>query len=89
MTAVERIMAKLGAVGVLAILLTLSALLNLWQFNRAGKADARCATRIAELTSKAQEAATQRDTGAVEIAAEAADDAAATTTQTQSDTADR
>lgn len=49
----ERILAKVGTLGVLAILLTLSALLNLWQFNRAGKADARCATRIAELTSRA------------------------------------
>jgi hypothetical protein len=37
MTAVERFIAKLGTVGVLAILLTLSVALNAWQFNRAGK----------------------------------------------------
>jgi hypothetical protein len=45
----EAIIAKLGAVGVLAILLTLSVLVNLWQFNRAGKADGRCNDRISAM----------------------------------------
>ena len=49
MTTVERILAKVGTLGVLAILLTLSVLVNLWQFRQAGKSDARCETRIAEL----------------------------------------
>lgn len=89
MTFVERWAAKLGLAGVLVILLMASAVANVWLLRKLAEADARCATRIAELTSKAQEAATQRDTGAVEIAAEAADDAAATTTETQADTADR
>ena len=48
----ERIIAKIGMVGVLAALLLLSALVNLWQFSRASKSDARCATRIAEMVAE-------------------------------------
>jgi N-acetylglucosamine kinase-like BadF-type ATPase len=72
---IERWIAKLGVVGVLAILLTLSVLLNLWQFNRAGKADARCETRNAQAAQVVREQADERDGKALEIADEAADDA--------------
>lgn len=72
---IERWIAKLGVVGVLAILLTASVLLNLWQFNRAGKADARCATRNAQAAQVVREQADERDGKALEIADEAADDA--------------
>jgi hypothetical protein len=48
---IERWLAKLGMVGVLAILLTVSIFVNLYQLRSAGKADARCATRIAEMVA--------------------------------------
>jgi len=70
MTTLERIIAKLGIVGVLAILLTLSVLLNLWQFNRAGKADARCATRIAEMVAEVDRKTAAREVAALEIGRE-------------------
>ena len=70
MTFVERILAKVGILGVLAILLTLSVLLNLWQFNRAGKADARCATRIAEMVAEVDRKTAAREVTALEIGRE-------------------
>jgi len=70
MTFVERILAKVGTLGVLAILLTLSVLLNLWQFNRAGKADARCATRIAEMVAEVDRKTAAREVTALEIGRE-------------------
>jgi hypothetical protein len=70
MTFVQRILAKVGILGVLAILLTLSVLLNLWQFNRAGKADARCATRIAEMVAEVDRKTAAREVTALEIGRE-------------------
>lgn len=70
MTFVERILAKVGTLGVLAILLTLSVLLNLWQFNRAGKADARCATRVAEMVADVDRKTAAREVTALEIGRE-------------------
>lgn len=70
MTTLERIIAKLGIVGVLAILLTLSVLLNLWQLNRAAKADARCATRISEMVADVDRKTAAREVAALEIGRE-------------------
>jgi hypothetical protein len=86
MTAVERFIAKLGTVGVLAILLTLSVALNAWQFNRAGKADARCETRIGELVADVDRVTAAREVKALDIARETTADAQAESTRIQSDT---
>jgi hypothetical protein len=77
MTTVERILAKVGTLGVLAILLIVSVLLNLWQFNRAGKADARCATRIAEMVADVDRKTAAREVAALEIGRETKADAEA------------
>jgi hypothetical protein len=71
----ERILAKVGTLGVLAILLTVSIFVNLYQLRNAGKADARCATRIAELEQKARAQADARDADALDIAGDTAADA--------------
>ena len=70
MTTVERILAKLGTLGVLAILLTASVLLNLWQLNRAGKAQALCDSRIAEMVAEVDRKTAAREVTALEIARE-------------------
>ena len=67
---IERWIAKLGIVGVLAILLIASVLLNLWQLNRAGKADARCATRITEMVADVDRKTAAREVIALEIGRE-------------------
>lgn len=74
---IERWIAKLGTVGVLAILLIASVLLNLWQFNRAGKADARCATRIAEMVADVDRKTAAREVAALEIGRDTKADAEA------------
>lgn len=86
MTTLERIIAKLGVVGVLAILLTLSALVNLWQFSRAGKSDARCATRISALQDQVARKTAELETKSLEISRDAARRAAADAERIQSDT---
>jgi hypothetical protein len=86
MTVVERFIAKVGVVGVLAILLTASVALNAWQFNRAGKADARCATRIAGMVADVDRVTAAREVKAIEIARETTADAQAESTRIQSDT---
>ena len=72
---IERWIAKLGMVGVLAILLIASVLLNLWQFNRAGKADARCQARIAEMVADVDRKTAAREVAALEIGRETKADA--------------
>jgi hypothetical protein len=86
MTAVERFIAKLGTVGVLAILLTASVALNAWQFSRAGKADARCATRIAEMVADVDRVTAAREVKALDIARETTADAQAASAEIQTDT---
>lgn len=83
---IERWIAKLGIVGVLAILLTLSVLVNLWQFSRAGKADARCATRIAEMVAEVDRKTAAREVAALEISRETKADAEKEVESIQSDT---
>ncbi len=72
--------------GVLAILLTLSVLLNLWQFNRAGKADARCATRIAEMVAEVDRKTAAREVKALDIARDTKERAEETVNEIESET---
>lgn len=72
---IERLIARIGIVGVLVIFLAASILLNLWQLGRAGKADARCATRNAEAAQQVIEKSTERDGKALEIADDTAENA--------------
>ena len=72
---IERLIARIGIVGVLIILLSASILLNLWQLGRAGRADARCATRNAEAAQAVREQVDERDGKALEIADDTADTA--------------
>ena len=67
---IERWLAKLGMVGVLAILLTVSIFVNLYQLRGAGKADARCATRIAEMVAEVDRKTAAREVTALEIGRE-------------------
>lgn len=76
MTFFERLIAKIGLVGLLAILLALSALVNLWQFNRAGKADARCATRIAEMVAEVDRKTAELEKAALAVTRETSQRAA-------------
>ena len=66
----ERIIAKIGMVGVLAALLLLSALVNLWQFSRASKSDARCATRIAKMVAEVDRKTAELEKASLAIARE-------------------
>jgi hypothetical protein len=84
---IEKWLAKLGVVGVLAILLTASVALNALQFNRAGKADARCATRIGELVADVDRVTAAREVKALDIARETTADAQAASAEIQTDTA--
>jgi hypothetical protein len=86
MTVVERFIAKVGVVGVLAILLTASVALNAWQFNRAGKADARCETRIADMVADVDRVTAAREVKALDIARETTADAQAASAEIQTDT---
>jgi len=74
---IERWIAKLGMVGVLAILLTVSIFVNLYQLRSAGKADARCATRIAEMVADVDRKTAAREVAALEIGRETKADAEA------------
>ncbi len=82
----ERWLARLGTVGVLAILLTASVALNAWQFNRAGRADARCATRISGMVADVDRVTAAREVKALDIARETTADAQAASAEIQTDT---
>jgi hypothetical protein len=82
----ELMLARLGWTAVLAILLTLSVALNAWQFNRAGKAGARCETRIAELVAEVDRKAAEAEGLALRIGRESAARAAADASRIQSET---
>lgn len=86
MALLERFIAKIGIVGVVALLLTASVLVNLWQFSRAGKADARCATRISELQAVVARKEAEAEKYALEVGRENARRAAADAKRIQSDT---
>lgn len=83
---IEKWLARLGTVGVLAILLTASVALNAWQFNRAGRADARCATRIADMAADVDRVTAAREVKALDIARETTADAQAASAEIQKET---
>ncbi|MCZ8113799.1 hypothetical protein [Silanimonas sp.] len=83
---IEKWLARLGTVGVLAILLTASVALNAWQFNRAGRADARCATRISGMVADVDRVTAAREVKALDIARETTADAQAASAEIQTDT---
>ncbi len=82
----ERWLAKLGTVGVLAILLTASVALNAWQFNRAGKAKAACDSRIAAMVADVDRVTAAREVKALDIARETTADAQAASAEIQTET---
>lgn len=61
MTWFERVIAKVGIAGLLAILLVASVAVNAWQFRRAGQAAAACDARIAALGQRVAEEAARAD----------------------------
>jgi len=68
MSWIEQTIAELGIVGVLLVTLTISILVNIWQFNRAGKAEARCESRITALQESARKIEADREANARRIA---------------------
>jgi hypothetical protein len=82
----EAILARIGTIGVLAILLTASVAVNLWQFRKAGQAQAKCDESIAALVAEVDRVTAAREVKAIEIAREATADAQAESTRIQSDT---
>lgn len=82
----ESVLAKLGTVGVLAILLTASVALNAWQFNRAGKAKAACDSRIAALVADVDRVTAAREVKALDIARDTTDRAEAASAEIQKET---
>jgi len=83
---IERFIAKVGIAGLLAILLAVSVAVNLWQFNRAGNADARCATRIAEMVADVDRKTAAREVAALEIGRETKDRAEEAVNEIESET---
>lgn len=69
---IDRWIAKLGMVGVLAILLTVSIFVNLYQLRGAARADARCATRIAEMVAEVNRKTAELEKAALFVARETA-----------------
>jgi hypothetical protein len=86
MTWFERLIAKVGIAGLLAILLAVSAGLNLWQFRRAGQAEARCDERIAAMVAEVDRKTAAREVKALDIARETTADAQAASAEIQTDT---
>jgi predicted GTPase len=82
----EAILARIGTIGVLAILLTASVAMNAWQFNRAGKADARCATRITAMVADVDRVTAAREVKALDIARDTTADAQAASAEIQKET---
>jgi hypothetical protein len=82
----ELMLARLGWTAVLAILLTASVALNAWQFNRAGKADARCAARITGMVADVDRVTAAREVKALDIARDTTADAQAASAEIQKET---
>jgi hypothetical protein len=83
---VEKIIAKVGLVGLLAILLAASLAVNVWQVKRLGAASAKCGERIAELQAKAAEAAAALESVSAQIARSTAERARSDKDRIQTDT---
>ena len=77
MTWLERLIARIGIAGLLALLLLGSVGLNLWQLRKAGEAEAACESRIAALTAEADRKSAKLETTALEISRDVTRDAEA------------
>lgn len=86
MTWFERVIAKVGIAGLLAILLAVSVAANLWQFRRAGQAEAACDARIADMVAEVDRKAAANEVTALEIGRETTDRAEAASAEIQRET---
>lgn len=86
MTWFERVIAKVGIAGLLAILLAVSVAVNAWQFRRAGQAAAACDARIAAMVAEVDRKTAAREVAALEIGRETTTRADADTTRINTDT---
>jgi hypothetical protein len=82
----EAILARIGTIGVLAILLTASVAVNLWQFRKAGQAQAKCSERIAALAAEVDRKTAEAEKLALRIGRETTARAAADAERIQSET---
>lgn len=82
----QLILARIGWTGVLALLLVLAIALNLWQFRRAGQADARCEARIAAMVAEVDRKTAANEGTALEIGRETTADAQAASAEIQKET---
>lgn len=86
MTWFERVIAKVGIAGLLAILLAASVAVNLWQLRKSGEAAAACDARIAAMVAEVDRKAAANEVAALEIGRETTDRAEADTTRIQTET---
>ncbi len=70
MTFLERLIAKLGIAGIIALVLAASLALNLWQLRKSGQAEAACEARIAALGAETDKKASKDETTSLEIGRE-------------------
>jgi hypothetical protein len=82
----EAILARIGTIGVLAILLTASVAVNLWQFRKAGQAQAKCDESIAALAAEVDRKTAEAENLALRIGRETTARAAADSNRIQSET---
>lgn len=66
----ERLIAKVGIAGLLAILLAVSVAVNLWQLRKSGEAKAACDARIAAMVAEVDRKTAAREVTALEIGRE-------------------
>ena len=86
MTWFERLIAKVGIAGLLSILLAASIAVNLWQFRRAGQAEAACDARIAALGQEVAEETARADLLGLSISRETTERAGADADRIQNET---
>ena len=86
MTWFERVIAKVGIAGLLAILLVASVAVNAWQFRRAGQAAAACEARIAAMVAEVDRKAAANEVTALEIGRETTDRAEGDADRIQNET---
>jgi hypothetical protein len=83
---IEKWLAKLGWIGVLAILLTISLGLNAWQFRRSGSTEVRCDNKIGGMVAEVDRKTAANEVKSIGIARETTDRAEAASTEIQTET---
>lgn len=86
MTWFERLIAKVGIAGLLAILLAASVAVNLWQFREGAQSAAECDARIAALGQKVAEESARADLLGLSISRETTERAGADADRIQNET---